>query len=612
MLDPALEDHSIRYSPSQVPHGNNGSQRMQNQKPMAMANGFHQPIQQQQQQPQPQPQQQPQQQQQQLIQPRPMERSLPPKEVTEENIDTAYVQFILYCNPSIPADVETEELKKGFRNPPKSDGNSFSPWTLFGLLQRLENKEIKTWSHLVMELGVEPPDPQKNQSAQKVQQYAVRLKRWLHAYHIDAFFNYLTSKPSSYYTERPQTDAELAETTRDNVPPEEDLAVRALLPEWRPKRGRRKAEDINDGGLATDAANAPTKRQNMRASSADFTSIFDEQYSSGPSSALPWSAAANSSQGALWNTAHVAIGPKTPSPSQQHQTLSAHPSSALQRVWHYAQPNANSNNNNSNNNTSEAPSSPYPQSAITPRASFLASPAYGENEPKSAHPSTAGVSGKSPSRKRKRHAPAISSAWNATGTPNGKIRGRPPSNRNVQDGPFSTFPVNPSGKEAAPQHTTTANAPASGQARLSPPTAVTELGPSQGLGVMADSAMGAPQPQSTALGDGGTRKPSKLQLQVPSNPGNPIRLATPPRVLINGESNFQPTPVTTERRSSTDFFNQLDEISEADEVTVDGEEDEGVDWKKRCLVLRRKLAEKEEELRAVKRRVLDALTGVVP
>ena len=104
------------------------------------------------------------------------ERSLPTKDVTEETIDAAYAEFILYCNPTVPIDTETEELKKGFRNPPRSDGNSFSPWTLFILLQRLEKKEIKTWAHLVIELGVEPPDREKNQSAQKVQQYAVRLK----------------------------------------------------------------------------------------------------------------------------------------------------------------------------------------------------------------------------------------------------------------------------------------------------------------------------------------------------------------------------------------------------------------------------------------------------
>ena len=42
------------------------------------------------------------------------------------------------------------------------------------------------------------------------------------------------------------TDAELAETVREGVPPEEDLAVRALLPEWRPKRERRKADDASE------------------------------------------------------------------------------------------------------------------------------------------------------------------------------------------------------------------------------------------------------------------------------------------------------------------------------------------------------------------------------
>ena len=39
----------------------------------------------------------------------------------------------------------------------------------------------------------------------------------------------------------------------------------------------------------------------------------------------------------------------------------------------------------------------------------------------------------------------------------------------------------------------------------------------------------------------------------------------------------------------------------------DGEDEEGVDWKKRALILKRKLIEKEEELKAMKRRVLDAV-----
>lgn len=85
-----------------------------------------------------------------------------------------------------------------------------------------------------------------------------------------------------------------------------------------------------------------------------------------------------------------------------------------------------------------------------------------------------------------------------------------------------------------------------------------------------------------------------------------MRLATPPRVLINGESNRQVSH-THERRSSADFFNQLDEVSEEDGLEDGDDEEPNVDWKKRALTLKRKLMEKEEELRLMKRRVLDAV-----
>jgi hypothetical protein len=40
----------------------------------------------------------------------------------------------------------------------------------------LDSKEIQTWTRLALDLGVEPPDMEKGQSTQKVQQYSVRLK----------------------------------------------------------------------------------------------------------------------------------------------------------------------------------------------------------------------------------------------------------------------------------------------------------------------------------------------------------------------------------------------------------------------------------------------------
>lgn len=74
------------------------------------------------------------------------------------------------------SNTDSAELRRIFRAPPKSDGKSFSTFTLFQLIRKLENKEIKTWAQLAIDLGVEPPALEKGQSAQKVQQYAVRLK----------------------------------------------------------------------------------------------------------------------------------------------------------------------------------------------------------------------------------------------------------------------------------------------------------------------------------------------------------------------------------------------------------------------------------------------------
>jgi hypothetical protein len=106
----------------------------------------------------------------------PQDRSLPDREVTDGSLDNAYVEFILYCNPSFPLTVDTAELRKVFRSPPKSDGKSFSTFTLFELIRKFDSKEIKTWNELALELGVEKPVVEKGQSSQKVQQYSVRLK----------------------------------------------------------------------------------------------------------------------------------------------------------------------------------------------------------------------------------------------------------------------------------------------------------------------------------------------------------------------------------------------------------------------------------------------------
>ena len=103
-------------------------------------------------------------------------RTLPSKETKAGTVEEDYVQFIFYCNQSLSLNTDTTELRRGFQSMPKTDGKTFNIFTLFELIRKLEAKEIETWSQLVVEMGVAPPDVASGQSTQKVQQYAVRLK----------------------------------------------------------------------------------------------------------------------------------------------------------------------------------------------------------------------------------------------------------------------------------------------------------------------------------------------------------------------------------------------------------------------------------------------------
>ena len=91
----------------------------------------------------------------------PLDRSLPPYEVNAATVTDAFAAFILYCNPHFPLDVDTTTLRASFNNPPKSESKAFDTYRLFELVQKLEAKEIKTWSHLALDLGVDAPDLSK-------------------------------------------------------------------------------------------------------------------------------------------------------------------------------------------------------------------------------------------------------------------------------------------------------------------------------------------------------------------------------------------------------------------------------------------------------------------
>ncbi|TDZ23134.1 ARS-binding protein 2 [Colletotrichum orbiculare MAFF 240422] len=179
--------------------------------------------------------------------------ALPARDVTAENIEDAYVQFIMYCNPAVPAETDTAGLREAFRVPPKSTGKLFSTFLLYQLVVQLEQGSVKTWADLALKLGVPPPDPDKGESTQKVPQYAVRLKRWIHAMHLNAFFDYLMDRPHPYFTEIPDDPSPLCKDGRDGVMALDDMALRALLPEIRPsfraQVGKRRPDSDSSASL---------------------------------------------------------------------------------------------------------------------------------------------------------------------------------------------------------------------------------------------------------------------------------------------------------------------------------------------------------------------------
>ncbi|BCR95760.1 putative ARS binding protein Abp2 [Aspergillus luchuensis] len=414
-------------------------------------------------------------------------RSLPSRDLTDSSIDDAYIMFVFYCNPNVPLSVDTSELRKNFRCPPRSDGKSFSIFALWELIRKLDSKELKTWIQLAIELGVEPPSLEKKQSTQKVQQYAVRLKRWMRAMHVDAFFEYCLGHPHPYYTHLPP--ANVISDSRDGVPLEEDLALRALVPQWRPKRGRKRAEEENE-------RLAMAKRPHLD----PIMGVLQPGPFPGPPTPYP--------PGALpFSTFPDEMGSHDPwmgsAPTFPPEGTSEPSSQSNQDLrWRPI----------------ERDSSPgsYPHSAIAPRSQHESEVFIQPAEPRSAV--TMSSSGEK-ARPKRRHGPAVSSAWPSNTGSNGKTRGRPP-NRGTVSGPFSSFPVNPNRTD--PSHL-----PGPGL-RNSPAMLLDQ-----------DSAgrfNHSPFQQSPTPFHFGP-KPDKLQLQVPPHAGTPVRLATPPTLMVNGINN---------------------------------------------------------------------------
>jgi hypothetical protein len=435
--------------------------------------------------------------------------ALPSRDISDSDIDDAYVKFILYANPGVPRNVDTTELRRVFRAPPRSDGKSFSIYTLWQLIKKLENKELKTWSQLAIELGVEPPSTEKGQSAQKIQQYAVRLKRWMRAMHIDAFFEFCLGKPHRYYIDLPTAAANASEEGRDGVPLEEDLALRALMPEWRPKRGRKKNEEKDSEHAAEQpASKRPHLDSNHSAIEYEGLGVHSAIF---PGSAAPWTAYPDDINQDGWNMPSAMPHGHNVPPNVNPNMFPGRAGFDFPRWRRDMSPSG------------------YPQSAVTlshrqPEAII--------QEPQSAiTPSSS-----SKTKSRRRHGPAVSSAWpSKTNAGSGKQRGRPPAQKIAQD---------------EMQSTASLNVRANGHSNPHPDLQIEH---------QAISSAMATQPIQPSQS-----RPNKLQLQVPERLGGPVRLATPPLVLVNGSGHL--------RRSSADYFrNPEGEDEDGDSVVVQQE-----------------------------------------
>ncbi|KAF3162063.1 hypothetical protein TWF788_002172 [Orbilia oligospora] len=351
-------------------------------------------------------------------------RRWPTRDVTDDKIHDCYVDFILCCNPAVPDNCDTAELRKSFRAPPKSDGVTFSVFKLFQLIKRFEEGDIKTWIQLVTELGVER---KQDQSTQKVQQYAVRLKRWMHAMHVDAFFEYCLGRPHGYYTDIPLSLPTLDDEVRDGVPLEEDLALRALLPEYRPKRGRRKVE--------------------RNSIDSNYMSISEKRHK----------------QPLLPATLPNILSPEEPSLLNYEES---HVSSSLQkedrirdldplqpdaRLWpelriHNSQPLFHSIFSNPFDTLHPVVPGGQPLRWHTPPKPFdLSHRSGGPHERIRSVPVQQFPTLK---RARRNHRLTVSSAWPSFGTSRGgKSRGRPTGNRGAAETLYTTFPASPASLE---------------------------------------------------------------------------------------------------------------------------------------------------------------------
>lgn len=351
----------------------------------------------------------------------------------------------------------------------------------------------------------------------------------MHSMHIDAFFDYLLGNPHPYWTEIPTDPNPVLEEGRDGVAAEDDMALRSLLPQIRPRRGRKRPEN-------EDSSRSPSQRPRTE-SGGEEMGVGGSGGGGGIQPLDLWPSHPGAATGAV----------VFPSPSQDQFARLNLNLGTPGAAW-------------AGENFAQTPLTAHSYSGMTPSPgnSFWPSQS-GDTKP---------VAAPSKPKANKRHgAKVVSSAWRSGGPGGpGKTRGRPPLNRQNTSAtsdasPFHAFPAqsSPTYDHVSPHMTP--NIPATVMAASPNHSAVSMASEPQSNLIMNQqhsafdtSMQDQPNPRSLRP----TR--SRLSLQVPERAGAEVRLATPPGnsggppvVMLNGramrghhDANFGAIPHNTD------------------------------------------------------------------
>lgn len=281
--------------------------------------------------------------------------------------------------------------------------------------------------------------------------------------HVKAFFEYLMGKQNDYWINIPSGPDPIGSAVRDGVAIEDDMALRALLPHIRPKRGR-KRPDVDNGIVS------PARRQ--RTSPPSAHGGFRELQSGGP-----WQTHPNTQDGL-----------PVDSPNHQHAS-----------PW-------------TRDDYLQTPLGQWPQSAVTPNAAGSA----WDDAPK---PKSAASPSKIKSSSFRRGAKNVSSAWTtATHDPGVRPRGRPPITRTPVEQLCEFSPQNWSAQGDAQSQ----NPCQMHQQQF--PIVGHQAHESRSVDSEASPVM--PQHPQMGYNNGKSARPS-ISIQVPQRAGGSVKLASP-------------------------------------------------------------------------------------